>query len=49
MFADVGVDTGVFLVCVLADDDAVEAVTELLIGFGCRFGETFSVTVGPTD
>ena len=44
----VGVETGVFLLCALADDDAVEAVIEALIGFGCFFGEP-SETVGPTD
>lgn len=47
--AEVGVETGVFLVCVLAAEDAVEAVIELLMGFGCLFGERLSVTAGPTD
>jgi hypothetical protein len=45
----VGVDTGVFLLCALADEEAVAAVTEALIGFGFFFGEPPSVTVGPTD
>jgi hypothetical protein len=45
----VGVEAGVFLVCALACDEAVAAVTEALIGFGCFFGEPPSVTVGPTD
>lgn len=44
----VGVDTGVFL-CVLAAEDAVAAVTDALIGLGCFLGEPPSVTVGPTD
>jgi hypothetical protein len=45
----VGVDTGVFL-CVFAADEAVDAVTEALIGLGCFFGELLlSETVGPTD
>lgn len=46
----VGVDAGVFLLCVLAADDAVAAVIEALMGFGCFFGEPLvSETVGPTD
>lgn len=44
----VGVEAGVFL-CALACDDAVAAVIEALMGFGCFFGEPLSVTVGPTD
>lgn len=43
-------EAGVCFLCVFAADDAVDAVTEALIGFGCRFGdEPLSVTVGPTD
>lgn len=45
----VGVEAGVFLVCALACDEAVAAVIEALIGFGCFLGEPPSVTVGPTD
>jgi hypothetical protein len=39
------------LLCVLAADDAVAAVTEALIGFGCFFGDPVASleTVGPTD
>jgi len=44
----VGVETGVFLLC-FAADEAVAAVTEALIGFGCFLGDPPSVTVGPTD
>lgn len=45
----VGVETGVFLLCALAVDEAVAAVIEALIALGCFFGEPPSVTVGPTD
>jgi hypothetical protein len=45
----VGVEAGVFLLCVFAADEAVAAVIEALIGFGCFFGEPLSETVGPTD
>lgn len=49
----VGVEAGVFLLCVLAADEAVAAVIEALIGFGCFLGEPPSMaddgTVGPTD
>lgn len=45
-----GVDAGVFLLCDFAADEAVAAVIEALIGFGCFFGEPLSAeTVGPTD
>lgn len=44
-----GVDTGVFLLCALAVEEAVAAVTEALMALGCFFGEPPSVTVGPTD
>lgn len=47
--AEVGVETGVFLLCVFAADEAVAAVIEALIGFACFLGEPESVTVGPTD
>lgn len=47
---DVGVETGVFLLCDFAAEEAVDAVTEALTGFICRFGDDpLSVTVGPTD
>jgi hypothetical protein len=47
----VGVETGVFLLCVFAADEAVAAVIEALMGFGCFLGEPLlsAETVGPTD
>jgi hypothetical protein len=46
------VEAGVGFLCAFAADEAVDAVTDALIGFGCRFGDVplpLSVTVGPTD
>lgn len=38
------------MLCVFAADEAVAAVIEALMGFGCFFGDPLvSETVGPTD
>lgn len=49
--ATVGVDAGVFLLCVFAADEAVAAVIEALMGLGCFLGDPLVSfdTVGPTD
>lgn len=37
------------MLCAFAVDEAVAAVIEALMAFGCFLGEPPSVTVGPTD